>query len=209
MFDEWWNNWFSLKGAGENALGILGWLVNTVMSPINSVLDSVMKAFGVGTEGGETTFLEKISNFVSWIYGLIPSVDDIKRSLASKLDPNVAWFLGLSDYLPQTQEEYDQRSQELLKTIKDESSKIAELEAQIAARENSGVQLNRSDAMRRGALIAAQEERDEANRALETLKDTARTPSGINQSTVNMIQSQSDTILMGNSGSIDGSDIKW
>lgn len=208
MFDDWWNNWFSLKGAGENTLGILGWLVNTVMSPINSVLDSVMEAFGVGAEGGETTFLQKISNFVSWIYGLIPSVDEIKRNLASTLNPNIAWALGLSDYLPQTQEEYDTRSQELLKIIKDESSKIAELEAQIAARENSGAQLTRADAMRKGALIAAQEERDEANRALTALQDSARI--GIsNQSTVNNIQSQSDTIFMPNSGSVDLGDLRW
>lgn len=208
MFDDWWNNWFSLKGAGENTLGILGWLVNTVMSPINSVLDSVMEAFGVGAEGGETTFLQKISNFVSWIYGLIPSVDEIKRNLASTLNPNIAWALGLSDYLPQTQEEYDTRSQELLKIIKDESSKIAELEAQIAARENSGAQLTRADAMRKGALIAAQENLAEANRDLAAVRDTARI--GIsNQSTVNNVQSQSDTIFMPNSGSVDLGDLRW
>ncbi len=209
MFDEWWNNWFSLKGAGENTLGILGWLVNTALSPINSILDSVLEAFGVSTEGEETTFLQKISNFVSWIYGLIPSVDDIKRSLASKLDPDVAWFLGLSDYLPQTQAEYDQRSQELLKTMKDESSKIAELEAQLAAAENSNGALSGLTVARtKGALIAAQEERDEANRALTALQDTARTSPGINQSTVNNVQSQSDTIFMPNSGSIDNDDIR-
>ena len=209
MFDEWWNNWFSLKGAGENTLGILGWIVNTVMSPINSVLDSVMEAFGVGAEGGETTFLQKISDFVSWIYGLIPSVDDIKRNLASSVNPNVAWALGLSDYLPQTQEEYDQRSQELLKIVKDESSKIAELEAQLAAAENSNGALSGLTVARtKGALIAAQEERDEANRALTALQDSARASGGINQSTVNNVQSQMDTIFMPNSGSIDNDDIR-
>lgn len=208
MFDEWWNNWFSLKGAGENAGGIVKWLVNTAMAPINSILNSVLEAFGVSTEGEETTFLEKISNFVSWIYGLVPSVDDIKRSLASKLDPDVAWFLGLSDYLPQTQAEYDQRSQELLKAMKDESSKIAELEAQLAAAENSNGALSGLTVARtKGALVAAQEERDEANRALTALQDSARTSPGINQNTVNNIQSQADTIFMPNSGSIDNDDI--
>ncbi len=209
MFDEWWNNWFSLKGAGENAGGIVKWLVNTAMAPINSILNSVLEAFGVSTEGEETTFLEKISNFVSWIYGLVPSVDDIKRSLASKLDPDVAWFLGLSDYLPQTQAEYDQRSQELLKAMKDESSKIAELEAQLAAAENSNGALSGLTVARtKGALVAAQEERDEANRALTALQDSARDSGGLNQSTVNNVQSQMDTIFMPNSGSIDNDDIR-
>lgn len=209
IFDEWWNNWFSLKGAGENAGGIVKWLVNTAMAPINSILDSVLEAFGVSTEGEETTFLEKISNFVSWIYGLVPSVDDIKRSLASKLDPDVAWFLGLSDYLPQTQAEYDQRSQELLKAMKDESSKIAELEAQLAAAENSNGALSGLTVARtKGALIAAQESLDEANRDLATIQDTARSSPGINQSTVNNVQSQMDTIFMPNSGSIDNDDIR-
>ena len=208
MFDEWWNNWFSLKGAGENAGGIVKWLVNTAMAPINSILDSVLEAFGVSTDGEETTFLQKISDFVSWIYGLVPSVDDIKRRLASSLGPDIASYLGLSEYLPQTQADFENRSQELLKVIQDTNSKAAELEAQIAARENSGVQLNRSDAARKGSLIAAQEARDEAQRELETLIASARTSPGINQSTVNNVQSQSDTIFMPNSGSIDNDDIR-
>jgi hypothetical protein len=208
MFDEWWNNWFSLKGAGENAGGIVKWLVNTALAPINSILDSVLEAFGVSTEGEETTFLEKISDFVSWIYGLVPSVDDIKRRLVSSLGPDIASYLGLSEYLPQTQADFETRSQDLLKVIQDKNSKAAELEAQIAARENSGVQLNRSDAARKGSLIAAQEARDEAQRELETLIASARTSPGINQSTVNNVQSQSDTIFMPNSGSIDNDDIR-
>lgn len=208
-FDDWWSNWFSIKGIGENVGGILGYIVNMTMSPVNAILENLMDAFGVSTKDEESTFIEKMKAFVSWVYSFVPSVEDIKRKLATSIGPGVITdFLGLSNYLPVTQEELDQRSQDLLKVLQDKKSTIAELESKIAERKASGLSPTRYDAAARGALIAAQAERDDAQRELMTLLDSAKTSPGINQSTINNVQTQADTIFMPNSGSIDNDDIR-
>jgi hypothetical protein len=205
QFDDWWNNWKSLNGIAENVTTLGAAIINMALSPVNAILNSVMQAFGMQEEGAETTFLEKMSQFVSWIYSFIPSVDDIKRKLATTLGPNLAYVAGLSEYLPMSEEDFKTRSAELLGTAQESQSKIEELTARLNAVEGTNTRV-------RGpiqySLARAQEDLDAANQELQTMMDTARTAGGVNSSVVNNVQSQSDAIFMPNSGSIDNDDIR-
>ena len=205
QFDDWWNNWKSINGIAENVMSLGAAIINIALSPVNTVLNNIMQAFGMQEEGEETTFLEKMSQFVSWIYSFVPSVDDIKRKLATSIGPGlITDFLGLAEYLPMSEADFKTRSAELLGTAQESQSEIEALTARLnAAGENSRVR-----APIQYSLARAQEDFDAAQKELQTMMDTARTAGGVNSSVVNNVQSQSDAIFMPNSGSIDNDDIR-
>lgn len=106
VWNDWWSNWSSLEGGVSNSIGILEWLINTAFHPIDVILRSVMDAFGADESLTEKSdgFLERIYKIADYVFNLIPSVEDIKKSLAAKLPTNISEFLGLSDYVPLSNE---------------------------------------------------------------------------------------------------------
>jgi hypothetical protein len=206
QFDDWWSNWKSLNGIAENVTTLGAAIINMALSPVNAVLNSVMQAFGMQEEGAETTFIEKMKEFVTWVYSFVPSVDDIKRKLATSIGPGyITDFLGLAEYLPMSEADFKARSAELLGTAQESQSEIEALTAELNAAKNRP---DRFRAPIERKLTEAQEEFTAAQQELQTMVDTARTAGGINSSVVNNVQSQSDAIFMPNSGSIDNDDIR-
>jgi len=100
-WDEWWNKttW------GQKGLDILKVITNIAFSPITSIISEIETAF-MGKDEDEVygeTFVDKLTKFTKWLGewldSLIPSKEEIMRSIATQIGPGrIATFLGLDKY---------------------------------------------------------------------------------------------------------------
>ena len=124
-WDDWWSQ--SPLNMGKS---ILGTLANIVFSPINAVINELKKVFGIGAEADDQKlgFMENVNQLMEYVYGLIPSVEDIKKSLAAGIGPGkIVDLLGLTNYLPITPEEYNKQFKNLVIDAHEYSKKMKTL----------------------------------------------------------------------------------
>jgi len=89
----WWNNWKTLNGFGKNVSSMAGVAFEIVYSPVNTILEALLKNFTKdGQDREKTTMMEKINKFALFIQDLIPS----PQYFIDRLPEGVAKALGLT-----------------------------------------------------------------------------------------------------------------
>ena len=85
-WSKWWNNWKTLNGFGQNVSSMFGVAFELIYSPINAILEALLKNFTKDGEDREkTTLMQKIKTFTKFLFNLIPSKQDIIDMLPSGL----------------------------------------------------------------------------------------------------------------------------
>ena len=91
-WSTWWNNWKTMNGFGKNVSSMFGVAFELVYSPINAILEALLKNFTKdGQDRERTTMMEKINKFALFIQDLIPS----PQYFIDRLPEGVAKALGL------------------------------------------------------------------------------------------------------------------
>lgn len=202
------------KGIFGAAGDLAGWLLNITFFPINSLLREIETAFfDYDPEREKQTFTQRISGYATqlyeWFQSLIPSIDDVKRWVATNLanlsGPGgrlLAEFMGLQEYLPiENVEQFTRISQDLLNQIQQGQSDISRLRIQAA---NEGPDSNMFGSL----LETALREQREAEAEYRELVARAQTSGNVDASTINVATQQFETFMFPGSGAIDPADIR-
>lgn len=85
-WSKWWNNFKTLNGFGQNVSSMFDVAFELIYSPINAILEALLKNFTKDGEDREkTTLMQKIKTFTKFLFNLIPSKQDIIDMLPSGL----------------------------------------------------------------------------------------------------------------------------
>ena len=207
-WNTWWGNWTSVRGIASNVGGIFRVLANIVFHPINAILSEIERAF-TGDENivpeGET-FTQKITRYVTqlgeFLIGLIPSMDEIKASIARALGPGrIVDFLGLSGYLPfSSTEEAENILSTQFETMQALADRITSINENIAATgDTGGFYAEQLEAAERDLRLVRSETEAVLARAANT--------QGVNQTVVNNFAQQYETFQFPSNGAVDGNDL--
>jgi hypothetical protein len=193
-WNTWWSNWTSARGIISNVGGIIGVLANIAFSPLNAILNQIERAFtGDITAGVDETFTQKITRYVTqlgeFLIGLIPSIDDLKATIASALGPDVANMFGLGAYLPFTnQAEVEDILSAQFERMQALADRITSINESIATTDDTeGFYANQLEAAERDRRLVAAE--------TEAVLARARNTQGIAPTVVNNYQQQFETML--------------
>ena len=203
-WDDWWSQ--SPLNMGKS---VMRTLFNIVFSPINAVINELKRVFNIEDDGEKNTFMQNIQEFVEWLYGLIPSVDDIKRNLAATLPESVARGIGLGDYLAVDDTAYLEKMGAIRERAEEVSRKILAASEVVQASKDDPSRFSGNEAyalMGAKRFLAAQEERTQyILDQMATINESAA-QSGISQQTINNTSQQIETFLFPNGGTGDGND---
>jgi len=203
-WDDWWSQ--SPLNMGKS---ILGTLANIVFSPINAIINELKRVFSIEDDGEKNTFIQNIKEFVEWLYGLIPSVEDIKRNLAATLPETIARGIGLGDYLAVDETAYLEKTDKIIAR----SAEIARMtsNAKMVLQDSIDNPGNYTG-LKAGAVTGAKRflsAQDERNKyvldQLAAINESAA-QSGISQTTIDNSTQQVETFLFPNGGSSDPHD---
>ena len=204
-WNTWWSNWTSARGIVSNVGGILGFLANVAFWPLNAILNQIERAFtGDITAGVDETFTQKITRYVTqlgeFLIGLIPSIDDLKATIAAALGPDVANMFGLGAYLPFTnQAEVEDILSAQFERMQALADRITSINESIAATDDTeGFYANQLEAAERDRRLVAAE--------TEAVLARARNTQGIAPTVVNNYQQQYETFQFPGAGAIDNND---
>jgi hypothetical protein len=208
-WNTWWSNWTSVRGIASNVGGVFKVLSNIVFSPVNAIMNQIERAFtGDITAGQNENFVNKITRYTTqlgeWILSLIPSIDDIKASIARSLGPGrIADFLGLNRYLPIAS------TGEAERLLGGSLERLEAATAAVTAYSDPG-QTSLLDpegsALIPAMLENARKELADAEAEAAAILATARGSSGVNQTVVNNYQQQYETFQFPGAGAIDNND---
>lgn len=205
QWDEWWS--MSPLNMGKS---ILGTLANIVFSPINAIINEVKRVLGIDDGGEGKNFVENIRTFVEYLYGLIPSIEDIKRNLAMSLPEVVARGIGLGDYLPVDDAAYMQKMGKLQERIAENRQLTIGAQSLVRRAQEGDPTLQGNDFYAVDAaqrFLAAQEERNAMLlEEMATINQSAR-EAGINTTTINNTSQQIETMMFPNGGASDPNDL--
>jgi methyl-accepting chemotaxis protein len=204
-WNTWWSNWTSARGIVSNVGGILGFLANVAFHPLNVILNQIERAFtGDITAGVDETFTQKITRYVTqlgeFLIGLIPSIDDLKATIAAALGPDVANMFGLGAYLPFTnQAEVEDILSAQFERMQALADRITSINESIAATDDTeGFYANQLETAERDLRLVAAE--------TEAVLARARNTQGIAPTVVNNYQQQFETMLNPMPSTVDPND---
>ena len=203
-WDDWWSQ--SPLNMGKS---ILGTLANIVFSPINAIINEVKRVMGIEDDGEKNTFIQNIQEFVEWLYGLIPSVEDIKRNLAASLPESVARGIGLGDYLAVDESAYLEKTDAIMERAESYVSRgraMAALVQDSIDNPNSYTGLAAYSVDGAKGFLAQQDERfQQLLNELRIVSESAA-EAGVAVTTINNTNQQIETFLFPNGGTGDVND---
>jgi hypothetical protein len=205
-WNTWWSNWTSARGIVSNVGGILGFLANVAFHPLNVILNQIERAFtGDITAGVDETFTQKITRYVTqlgeFLIGLIPTIDDLKATIAAALGPDIANMFGLGAYLPFTnQAEVEDILSAQFERMQALAERITSINETLAATDDTeGFYANELEAKERDLRLV----RDET----EAVLARARNTQGIAPTVINNYQQQFETMLNPMPSTVDQNDL--
>ena len=157
-WSKWWNNFKTLKGFGQNVSSMFDVAFELIYSPINAILEALLKNFTKDGEDREkTTLKQKIQTFTKFLFDLIPSKQDIIDMIPS----GIAKMLG-----------YKQTGQKLIDLNKSENDIEKIVERIQKLRETRINDLDRSAVF--GNKYQTDRYEDRMSRLLEDLSDARK-----------------------------------
>lgn len=198
QWDDWW-----AKSTFSQAGDVISFLVDTLLWPVTSILNEFKDAVGITTNDDQRlTFTQNVKELYEWIYGMLPSLEDLKRDLAEMIGPGkLVQFLGLEKYLPVSEDEFNSQFDTIFDKLLQNVDKQTRLNTALANPDMTG-EYRTGVEMGLAAVIAERDELAADYQALVARGNDA----GISATTINNTSQQIETFMFPNGGAGDTND---